>query len=85
MSADVIAFVEGRLASAREDAATVLDRAEALASWRSQLFALAAELGVPELSVDQMWAGCADEEQRARLAAVIDRASPPPNEGNEDA
>ncbi len=84
MSHDVIAHVEDRLVAARKDAARAVDRADALVAWRSRLFSMAAELGTPELTADRMWDCCADEEQRARLAAVIDRALPPPNEGTED-
>ena len=84
MSHDVIAHAEDLLVAAREDAARAVDRADALVAWRSRLFAIAAERGTPELSADQMWDACADEEQRARLNALVTRALPPPNEGTED-
>ncbi len=83
MTADVISHVEDRLAAAREDAARAVDRADALASWRSRLFAIAAELGVHELTAEEMWNGCGDEEQRAHLNALVNRALPP-SERTED-
>jgi len=83
MSHDVISHVEDRLAAARVDAARALDRVDALAAWRSRLFAIAGESGTPELSVDEMWGAC-DEEQRAHLTALVDRALPQ-SEGTEDA
>ncbi len=73
----VIEHVEGHLAAAREDAARALDRVDALVGWRSKLLVMAAELDTPELTVDQMWAGCADEQQRAHLNALVTRALPP--------
>ena len=80
----VIEHVEGLLLAAREDAARAVDRADALNSWRSRLFAIAAELGTPELTAEEMWDACADEEQRAHLNALVTRALPPPIEGTED-
>ncbi len=81
---DVIAHVEDRLAAARAAASRAVDTAEALASWRSRLFSMAAELGVHELTAEEMWNGCGDEEQRAHLNALVNRALPQ-SERTEDA
>lgn len=74
---DIVAAVEETLEQARQAAAEAVDRAEALAELRGLLFDFCARRRAPQLSVDEMWTTPDDEEERARLQALVDRSLTP--------
>lgn len=73
---DVLAHVEQRIATARTTAAAAVDRVDALIELRSRALAIAHRVGVTQISAEQLWAAIETEHERARLAALIDRALP---------
>lgn len=77
---DVLLWVEDRLQQAREAAAHWIDRAEALRELRSIADSAAAGLNQTHLSPDHLWRWPGSEEQRARLVALVNRATEP-NDG----
>ncbi|MFN8161373.1 MAG: hypothetical protein U0R52_10075 [Solirubrobacterales bacterium] len=72
---DVIRHFEDRLAECREQAARAVDRTEALVDLLDLSRGAAGDLGQPYLTPEQLHASPRSERERARLAALIDRAT----------
>jgi len=73
---DVLDHLEEVLAEARAHAARAVDRADAAAELRSLALRFAAERGVTTLAAEELWRCPKDEEETARLRALIGRALP---------
>jgi len=73
---DVITYVESELRTRRVRLAIDVDRVEALAELRALAFEFAAHRGVATLSADDLWNAPRDEQELARLRALVDRALP---------
>jgi hypothetical protein len=73
---DVLDDLEDELAGARRAAASVIDRVEALLSLRSRAIDLARTEPTLLVTLERLL-DAGDERERARVAALVDRAWPP--------
>lgn len=76
MTMNVTQHVEHELDVARAAAARAVDRAEALAELRSLLYDFEARTRTTALTPDEMWRAPLDEEERAHLSRLVERALP---------
>jgi hypothetical protein len=73
---DVVTHIENTFRAERVRLARQVDRVEALRELRELLFEFTQRNDHALLSVDDMYAAPRDEQERARLVALIDRALP---------